>query len=1101
MANPYDQFVKDEEQQVPQMPVVQPGQMPDVAGIPQPAAPTDNPYEQPDVLMNPPEITREKYEADLYRRIRRGDSAAEIMEWSNSMGQTLDEESLTQNIAIREQAKADGRENYALGEVLAPDRWSPAGTLEDLGTILRTGANVPLFNFGDEAFAAVRAGLQEGDFMDNYEKNWTQYDTQDQLDARYRQGARNVGLGLGVAGSMFMPGAVFDKAVRYAAPRVATTAGNAAVQGGASARNVARAVKAGDVGARVAVGAGTGAATGALAATGEGSVDDRFEYTGGGAAIGAIAGAGFPLVAEAFSRLSRPIRERLFPNSDKAAARRFKFTEDELAAMEAELKRQRGLGMEPALMDIMPERARSVLGGMGSYDSAREVLQDTAASRTEQLGERMSNRFEENIGPTSNPRTTSAAMGEYRDAQMDEAMERLRDVRVPANNELLEVLSTQQGRSAIQRAINAEPNWERRTVMAGVLENLNRLGDIPADLSESARGQIISQLLGDEGVTVGFLERIRKELRRAAKEGDTDYAAVNALAQTVERAARRNKDYDQALTDYASRSRAMEASDVGTGGTRDREEVGGFLNEDVDDFGRQVSGLRREYPTREVRPDDETMARIENIENQVDEMFVGDTRPQATALFEQEVRTRARRAGIHEDDIRAYQRLNSADRSPRTESQVRMQSRRPTSGSMEQTPRNTRPVDAQGRDREVAALANQRQRTNINTTAFSRMDEEEFISNYERLQDNESIMGREKLLVMDEEVTRRIDKLRNEGREEEAQAFTNRVNKINRDTNRRRNEAREAARAARQNRSYEEELLDANNGASPDHVVRRFRDAPGEAQTKYVQYTLEDGGTLTADLSIKPSSDVAMITVNGIGAHADIAGTYGPGVMRQVASLIREQFPQIRYIAGHRVTGARAKPSAKPRNEYQVVPAGDINTVKDAPTEIELARQGASRVASVRANESPQAAQALGERMVRGNNQRARTDILIGAEAGNRLRAQLDEELQRVYRARRQRSGERPRGEGRLEAAENAANAMYNPASPIPWIREGMRFLHRLGIREKDARNIVEAAVDPERTDELIEVLTQRGVARERAALWVDEARDAIIKGLTVQEG
>ncbi len=87
-----------------------------------------------------------------------------------------------------------------------------------------------------------------------------------------------------------------------------------------------------------------------------------------------------------------------------------------------------------------------------------------------------------------------------------------------------------------------------------------------------------------------------------------------------------------------------------------------------------------------------------------------------------------------------------------------------------------------------------------------------------------------------------------------------------------------------------------------------------------------------------------------------------------------------------------------------------------------------------------------------------------------------------------------------MVGAENVANALYNPTSPIPWAREGLRFLHSIGIKKDDAVRIATAAVDPQQTGAIIQYLKKHGANQERAERYVEELRDSIIRYASIRE-
>src|SRR5690606_15823081 len=230
-----------------------------------------NPFDEPTAPSG--KLSLDEYQAQLYRRLNRGDRPEDIMAWSREVGREIvPNEEWVATLAARDAALANNQPGqYGRVITMQPGERAPGSTVADAGAIVRRAGNAPLFYFGDEAVAAGMALAQDGDFWKQYEDNWRRLNAQDQVDETVRPGAVLAGDVAGIGLSMMTPTAIYDKGVKLLMPQ---TAGRGA-----------------NLGIRSAVGAGTGAATGATAATGEGSVDDRFQFTEGGAAVGAGFGA------------------------------------------------------------------------------------------------------------------------------------------------------------------------------------------------------------------------------------------------------------------------------------------------------------------------------------------------------------------------------------------------------------------------------------------------------------------------------------------------------------------------------------------------------------------------------------------------------------------------------------------------------------------------------------------------------------------------------------------------------------------------------------------------------------------------------------------
>lgn len=971
MANPYDQFdvitPQNEEAQVPKPLVYEPGQNPDTVGFDTPSdtpsGQPDNPYDTPESLPTQREkFSPDAFSAELYKRMREGASAGDLMQWGLEQGQQLNEEDLLENIAMRDYAKENNLADPTFGRVVFNGNGPHAGdNIDTLGTMLRTGGNLMLMNFGDEAASAAAAAVQDGDFGENYEKNWLMLDAQDQLDARMRPGAYRAGTALGFAGSMALPGAFFDKGVRALAPRAASTAGNAAVRAGATAPTVVRVAQAGNVGAKAAVGAVTGATSGAVAATGEGTPYDRFENTGAGAVTGATIGVAFPLVAEGLGRLARPIRERLFPNSERAAGDRFGVTQDELAEMERKLQEQRDLGMEPSLIDVMPERMRSIVGRMGQREGVREVLQDEAASRAEALPSRVDRAVDESVRPANATRSGEEyqlGIAQQRDADIEAAMEPIRNTPVPMTPEIMDVLGTSVGQRALQNVIDETTDPQLRAAYQALQgQGRGAARGIDPRMSEAQQQNALAQLTEGTNFTLGMSERIGRELNRMGQRGDGSPALFD-YAKTVRSAAEASPRYREIMQDYGTASRSVDAVTVGSGRNTVMDDAGnvkrtdnegaGFLAEDADRFERRVANLIDEIPIREVTKSVPVKGTI----------------------------------------------LKNGERG---------------SNSYRYTGPNGERVEAS------IVLTDDGKTATINVIGSP--------SNWET---DKGAFGAEGVLDM-------------------MRAFKRLHPEVERFSGGRVTGARSTKR--------DSQLTDAERS--------RLRELYAEESRVYGQKGTIPREELDAQMNV-----------------------------------IQDEIDKILSPSG--TTQTIRAPATERTTRTDVVRTPDGQT---APSERDLARVGAADATRRETGKGPDAASRMASRMVRAPDQKRRTDALIGSTAGDRFRAVLKEELDRVYRVRRQAAGEGPAPNDRLPGVEELVNVGYNPTSPISWARETARFLHKVGIREADARWITEASIDPSRTDQLIKMLTKHGMNREQARVWLENTREAAVRYATTQEG
>lgn len=606
MANPFDQF--DSVAPVPAAPgavpagvpqpvVVPPGQNADAvaeAAAPQGPGAEDpnNPFNDPTAALaaKPQRMSEDEFAAALYDKLNAGESPKTLVEWSKSVGhEIIPNENFYANVRIRDQALRDKQKgSYGRVQSLQPGESPPDDALDAGGAFVRQAGNTTLFNFGDEissALSAVPELLTGGDVEKAYRDRWNDLQTRNDLDWAIHPGMSTAGV---VAGAL----------------------GGARVT--PSVMNVKRVRDAG-LAARAAAGAGEGAAYGALSATGEGTPDDRFGNTGAGATVGGVVGGAVSPAVAAVERLSRPIVERMRPNEIKALARRLGYGSEQISAAEAELARQRGLGInDSTLLDVIDEPGRSVVGSAGAHDAARAELQNVASARQTQLPERVAGAADEIVAPPASGELgltddVRSGIEAQRDAEIAAAMDApiaegmtLRQAPLPMTADIADVLGTTNGQRAIRNVINSTADAAERQQYETLLANARqRARSTNPGLSEAAQQAAQGASLETMPLTVGMSERIGRELNRMGQESGN--GALFSFGRTVRGAAEQSPRYREIMDRYRQMSGYADAPGVGSGVRTVMDEAGnvsrvadegaGFLAEPASRFETRVDQL------------------------------------------------------------------------------------------------------------------------------------------------------------------------------------------------------------------------------------------------------------------------------------------------------------------------------------------------------------------------------------------------------------------------------------------------------------------------------------------------------------------------------
>lgn len=129
----------------------------------------------------------------------------------------------------------------------------------------------------------------------------------------------------------------------------------------------------------------------------------------------------------------------------------------------------------------------------------------------------------------------------------------------------------------------------------------------------------------------------------------------------------------------------------------------------------------------------------------------------------------------------------------------------------------------------------------------------------------------------------------------------------------------------------------------------------------------------------------------------------------------------------------------------------------------------------------------VARRLARGSNQQRRNEALLGPEAAQDLQGAAEGELNRVINTRfidpRIGSQTARRMAERDQLGDEVVNAAAGAS--LSWtytmVRTVGRFLRDMGMKDVDAERLVRDAIDPERTNDALAYLVQRGMPKNKA--------------------
>lgn len=358
-------------------------------------------------------------------------------------------------------------------------------------------------------------------------------------------------------------------------------------------------------------------------------VDDRMNGVGEAAMLGFGIGAAAPGLTNIGVSLGRRIDQRL--GISDWARRAFGRVDPETSAeqaavdvmaarvpqspsqMRAKAQEFRDTGHDPTLVNVVDESGRGFVAGMARRQGpGREIAQREYDARRLSMPERIDRNMQAAIDrSTSNAPAQTALQAELRrpvdevvsdltekrGADIEAAMQPIRNQPVELTPDLLAALDTADGRRAISRAMRTVSDPETLAQMRSLPELVKSLRGIDPRMPPQVRAQVVDQLLKQHGgLTVDVADRLARKFNTLAEKGDTDAARIlKKFGRDFRDAAKASSpEYRAAMDQYAATSKSMEAIDTG----------GEFVGTgNADDFARRAQNLDGTSPQPGVPSD------------------------------------------------------------------------------------------------------------------------------------------------------------------------------------------------------------------------------------------------------------------------------------------------------------------------------------------------------------------------------------------------------------------------------------------------------------------------------------------------------------------
>jgi hypothetical protein len=510
-------------------------------------------------------VTADQFKTQIMDKVKNTkDKPKDIMAWSEASGQKINQpKAFSRWVELVRKGKTDDIpfefENDAW-RVPAPALKS--GKMESFGRQALQGVTM---DFGDEIEAWRSAGglmgyLANPDWESNYMRRWNELDAKMRGDYEYNPKSSYAGYGVGMVGGMFLPG-----------QNIARTA--------STAQKIAKSAAAGGV-------------YSGIATAGQNTPDNRFENVPSSVVVGGAAGPLVEPVVRGAGRVAGIVADKTgltdaldvasvklnnwarklgvdqvwdrLPAEIKQFATRAKLGKPEVERMAEAVQVARRAGIDPRTVDVMSRSEQDIVAAAGRADkgAGRDRLYEQAKEQARTIGSDVVGQFKRVTNVDANARELGEKVTQRRDYRATRAMNAMRDQPLELDLEIVDVLNTQVGRSAVRAATRAQ-DPETAEAMRRLPELMQQLGP----LAPSAREQVLRQT--PHKFTVGMADRIRIALRdaeeaarRAGRGGEA--REIAQLRQTITRAATRTDPaYAEYLAKYGEDSRTLEAIETG----------------------------------------------------------------------------------------------------------------------------------------------------------------------------------------------------------------------------------------------------------------------------------------------------------------------------------------------------------------------------------------------------------------------------------------------------------------------------------------------------------------------------------------------------------
>jgi hypothetical protein len=238
-------------------------------------------------------------------------------------------------------------------------------------------------------------------------------------------------------------------------------------------------------------------------------------------------------------------------------------------------------------------------------------------------------------------------------------------------------------------------------------------------------------------------------------------------------------------------------------------------------------------------------------------------------------------------------------------------------------------------------------------------------------------------------------------------------------------------------------------------------------------YTSPSGEEISGRLGLRPGDKEAAIDIwpkksdrSGLSLREG-SNRAGPSVVKDIGRHIAREFPDINVVGGYRVSGARRAAGVEMDAEANL---DRFRTERKLPSDRQYAQQAARRAVQQRAGENISAAPGVARKIAVSPEQSIRTNALFSPLTADKLERAMgvtERDLRDFAQiAPNTGSATAIRSQDDTTAVQALATMAYLKSGNVA--QAALHALRTIGIRDKDAATIVHMAIDPARTDELI---------------------------------